>query len=86
MQIQRIGWKVKGLYGVADYALRWGMVNQEAEKRYRILEFWDKHGLEATRDAFQVSRRTLFHWKARFHAEASHMAALGMKNRAPNRR
>jgi len=26
-------------------------------------EFWDKYGLEATRDAFGVSRRTLYRWK-----------------------
>ncbi len=47
MQIQRAGWKVKGFYRLADYALRWGMVECQAERCYRVLQFWDRHGLEA---------------------------------------
>lgn len=86
MQIQRVGWGVKGLYRLADYALRWGMDEREAEKRYRILGFWDKHGLEATLDAFQISRRTLFNWKAKLQAEGGNVAALCLKSKAPIRR
>ena len=86
MQIQRMGWRVKGLYGLADYALRWSMDESEAEKRYRILGFWRKHGLIATMEAFQVSRRTLFNWKARFLSEGGNIAALGQKSKAPIKR
>ena len=86
MRIQRTGWKVSGLYRLADYALRWDMVESEAEQRYRILGFWEKHGLAATLDAFQVSRRTLFNWKARFLAEGGNIAALCQKSKAPTRR
>ena len=35
---------------------------QEKEKREQILAFWKKHGLEATKDAYGISRRTLFRW------------------------
>ncbi|HEX7338735.1 MAG TPA: hypothetical protein VF271_02250 [Rhodanobacteraceae bacterium] len=48
MQIQRIGYRVKGFYAVADRALCWSMISADAEQRYRILCFWEKHGLEAT--------------------------------------
>jgi putative transposase len=34
-----------------------------AAHRTRILTFWKEHGLAATRDAFSVSRPTLFRWK-----------------------
>ena len=34
-----------------------------AEHRLRVLEFWEKHGTEATRDAFGVGRTTLYRWK-----------------------
>ena len=34
------------------------------QKRTTILAFWKNHGLTATRDAFGVSRATLFRWKA----------------------
>ena len=33
------------------------------KKRKEILEFWNRHGFEATRDAYGVSRRTLFRWQ-----------------------
>jgi putative transposase len=37
---------------------------KELERREKVLAFWEKHGPEACRDAFGVSRRTLFRWKA----------------------
>ena len=41
------------------------MISEEAKRRKKILEFWEKYGLEATIDAFGVSRRTLYRWKAK---------------------
>lgn len=32
-------------------------------ERAKVLSFWRKHGLAATRDAFGISRATLFRWK-----------------------
>jgi transposase InsO family protein len=40
------------------------MTNQnEAERRLRILIFWEKHGMGATTEAFSVSKRTLYRWR-----------------------
>jgi putative transposase len=36
---------------------------QEQKRRETILAFWKKHGLQATKDAFKVSRATLFRWQ-----------------------
>ncbi len=39
------------------------MITKEANKRLKILLFWDKHGLEATIDAYGAKRSTLYGWK-----------------------
>jgi len=62
------------------------MVTDKAKERQKILIFWEKHGLEATLDAFPVKRRTLFNWKARFNAAAGKLEALNAKSRAPQRK
>ena len=76
----------KGFYRLAAYALRWGMIAPDAQRRLQILEFWRRHGLRATREAFQVSRRTLFLWRAKLHAEGGNVAALAPRSTAPKRR
>ena len=82
MQIRHIGRGIKGFYRVAKYALRWGMVHKDAQRRLEIVKFWHTHGLAATVDAFKVSRRTLFGWKAKCQAQAS----LAPRSTAPKRR
>src|SRR6266404_9354376 len=71
MQVRHIGRGIKGFYRIAKYALRWEMVHKDAQRRLEILKFWHTHGLAATVDAFRVSRRTLFGWKARWQAEGA---------------
>lgn len=41
------------------------MENNEAKRRLKILKFYDKYGLDATIEAFEVSRRTIYRWKAK---------------------
>ena len=71
MQIHRVGYHVKGFWKLNDYAIRYTrMVTDEAKHRAKILLFWEKHGLEATKEAFYIGRSTLFEWKkARVHGE-----------------
>ena len=69
MQVQRIGYRVKGLYRVGRLEMKWGMIAPDTETRLKILCFWEEHGLKATMAAFEVSRRTLFEWKRRLKAE-----------------
>ena len=37
---------------------------EEGKRRNEILDFWKRHGLAATNDAFKVSRATLFRWQS----------------------
>ncbi len=84
MQRQHIGYRIRGFYRVGGYALRSGMPNDKAQHRLKILLFWEKHGLKATLDAFGVSRRTLYRWKAA--RKAGNAQALTPKSSAPRRR
>lgn len=58
----------------------------EAEKRLRMLIFWEKHGEEATREAFKVSRRTLYRWREALQKEQGKLQGLDKKSTAPKRR
>ena len=55
------------------------MISEEAKRRKKILEFWEKYGLEATTEAFGVSRRTLFRWKKAYKKANKDITALNPK-------
>src|SRR5438552_15553327 len=86
MRIQHVGHKLRGFYRLADYALRWGMIAPDAQKRLAILDFWQRHGLAAAREAFKVSRRTLYLWRAKLTAEGGNVVGLVPGSTAPKRR
>ena len=65
MQNQRINWKVKGLVKIANLAYELDNMSKSANDKYKILCFWGKYGLQATIDAFEVKKRTLYHWKGK---------------------
>ena len=87
MQNQYVGAWIKGFYKVANYALKHGigMEQQEAKRRWQILKFWEKYGIEATIEAFGVKRRTLFDWKKKFNDGNGQMIALNNQSRKPHR-
>ncbi len=54
----------KGFITIWQRVLRFRyMITEQAKERCRILAFWERHGTEATKEAFRVSRRTLFRWQ-----------------------
>ncbi len=85
MQVQGIGYGIRGFYRVAKLGHLWEMTPQDAQRRLQILRFWDKHGLQATRDAFGVCRRTLYRWKQALREAGFDPAALAAKSCAPKR-
>ena len=68
MQFERYSRGIRGFATVANRALYWDMICKTAEDRLKVLKFWDRHGLDATQEAFEVSRRTLFAWRAQLRA------------------
>lgn len=85
MQIHRLSYGVRGFVRLADYALRWArMLTDKAKHKVRVLAFWQKHGLAATRDAFVVKRRTLFLWKNQLQKGGGQLEALNEKSTKPH--
>ncbi len=85
MRIKWIGYRVKGFLRVADRGLYWDMICESAEQRLKVLHFWDRHGLTATQEAFGVSRRTLFAWRARLREAGGKPHALNPGSTRPKR-
>ena len=85
MQYQHIGHKIKGFYHIAKYAKRYlDMITDKALNKIKVLQFWDKHGLEATLDAFPVKRRTLFLWKQKLKQANGKVEALNDISKRPH--
>lgn len=78
----------KGFAKAADSALKWrSMRNKiEVERRVKILTFWHSHGLKATKDAFGVSRATLFRWQQLLNTNQGNIVVLDPKSTAPKQR
>ena len=62
------------------------MITEEAKKRCRTLAFWEKHGNEAVKEAFGVSRRTLFRWQAALRKQGGKLEGLNPVSTAPRKR
>ena len=62
------------------------MVKDEAKKRAKILRFWKQYGLTATKEAFGISRATLFEWKRRLHEGKGRLTSLNARDKAPRKR
>ena len=78
---------VRGLLKVYNDALRYQyMISKKALHKARVLAFWEKHGLKATLDAFEVKRRTLFNWKRQFNQGGRVNIALNEKKRTPKKK
>ncbi len=56
------------------------------ERRVKILQFYDRYGTSATREAFAVSRSTIYAWKQVLKASHGQLASLAPGSRAPKTR
>ena len=63
MQIKHIGFRVRGFYTVASFALKEHHMSTSAQQKRHALVFWENHGLKATIDHANVSRSTLYAWR-----------------------
>lgn len=55
-------------------------------KRVAVLNFFHKHGYKTTREAFGVSRATIYNWKHALAINEGKLTALAPHPRAPHRR
>ncbi len=88
----RIIWVYKGVRGIRKvYNL--AMREAEIEKyrdvisfRLKVLDFFSRHGLSLTREAFGVNKSTIYRWRRRLQETGGDISALAPLSRAPKRR
>lgn len=77
----------KGFIRTWEYVVRFrDMITEEAQKRVKILSFWEEYGEAATKDAFGVSRATLFRWQATLRQKGGAVQALNKQSTAPKQK
>ena len=88
MRISNVLRNTKGFATAARSALKWRSMRDKAEveRRVKILTFWQKHGTPTTKDAFGVSRPTLFRWQKELNDSGGNIQALDPKSTAPKQR
>ncbi len=69
-----------GFSRMYNYGLKhfnpYDMITKEAKTRLKILKYWKKYGLEATRDAFGAKRSTLFYWQKKYKDSGYKLSSL----------
>lgn len=69
---------MKQTYNLSQY-----LNHPEVEERIKVLTFFGKYGLGATRDAFGVSRSTIFSWKKKVRDGGGSLAGLINRSTKP---
>jgi putative transposase len=86
MQILRIGYGIRGFATVCDDGLKWNrMLTDKAKHKVKVIIFWEKHGLDATLDAFPHKRSTLFEWKRTLKTNNGRLESLNEKSKRPKK-
>jgi len=66
-----------------NYDLSEYVNHPEVEEKIKIITFFDKYGLQATRDAFSVGRSTIFLWKKKIKDANGSLLGLINKSKKP---
>ena len=75
---------IKGFVNVYEYSLKYSyMVTEKAKYKLKVLAFWEKYGLQAATDAYNVKRRTLYLWKKQFIEGNKKIESLNEKSKKP---
>jgi len=67
-RLQYMGFKVAGYdkYMRFKQYIKTISCNQIVQEKLKIIEFFDKHGARTTKEAFDISRATIYRWKKRY--------------------
>jgi len=55
----------------------------EIKKRVKVIDFFDKYGLAATKEAFGVGRATIYIWKKKLKESDGKLSGLASKSKTP---
>lgn len=77
----------RGFIANYSYILRIRSMDEEAKKRVKIINHFNQFGLESTKDAFDVSKASIYRWKKKLEDNPRNLKILNKKSTAPiNRR
>lgn len=62
------------------------MITQKAKHKARVLKFWQKYGVVATKEAFDVGRSTLFLWQKQLREGRGKLEALNESSTTPHQK
>lgn len=60
--------------------------SKQAQFRLKVIEFYDQYGIKATKDAYNISRATIFRWRKRYLDSKKELTSLIPVSRAPKNR
>ncbi|HHD78058.1 MAG TPA: hypothetical protein ENK98_00210, partial [Epsilonproteobacteria bacterium] len=83
MQTDYLFYGIKGFERFAYYCYGYDMESTEANRRYKIILFYQKYGLEATLEAFDISKRTLCRYQSILKKSNNNILSLEPKSKAP---
>ena len=55
----------------------------EIKRRVKIIDFFDKYGLSVAKEAFEVSRATIYNWKKKLKESEGRLSGLASRSRTP---
>jgi len=86
MQIGFKYYKCRGFGRLYEYAYKQThMITKEAKQRQKILGFWQKYGLEATKEAFNgVGQSTLYEWRKVYRDSGYDLNSLSPASQRPD--
>jgi len=74
---------IKGYSTFKRFSYLLEMETKEANNRLKILQFYEKYGLNATIEAFDISKRTIYRWKAILKENKGNKQSLEPKSTKP---
>jgi len=83
MQTDYLFHGIKGFERFAYYCYRYDMASTEANRRYKMVLFYQKYGLEATLEAFDISKRTLYRYQSILKKSNNNILSLEPKSKTP---
>jgi transposase InsO family protein len=86
MQTDYLFHGLKGFKNFQRICYLWDMETDVAQKRLKILKFFDKYGLQATLEAFDISKRTLYRWRAIYKNSNEDILSLNPKSKTPKKK
>ena len=76
----------RGFIANYSYILRIRNMDEEAKRKVRIINHFNQFGLESTKDAFGISKASIYRWKKILENNPRNLKALNKLSTAPKKR